>query len=89
MKLSIFTSAFMGIILVTTCINLLAHEGDCSAVPVVRVARNSSGLPCACSPKDDPACGMDGMTYFNSCHADCNGLALQHSGPCSKEQGQL
>jgi len=45
----------------------------------------AGGTNCACPQIYMPVCGVDGMTYGNSCEADCNNVAVAHQGACLDE----
>lgn len=36
----------------------------------------------ACIQIFDPVCGVDGITYSNSCFADVAGVEIDHEGQC-------
>ena len=36
-----------------------------------------------CPNSEDPVCGMDGVTYKNSCFADLNSANIDYAGSCS------
>src|SRR4030095_1572602 len=42
---------------------------------------------CACPETHDPVCAADGVTYDNSCWAECAGTRATHSGFCSSDGG--
>ncbi len=44
-------------------------------------ARDAGG--CICPAIFQPVCGADGMTYANSCEANCAGVTIAHQGACT------
>lgn len=38
---------------------------------------------CVCPAIDEPVCGVDGVTYGNSCLADCADVEVAEEGPCA------
>ncbi|MCB0648388.1 MAG: META domain-containing protein [Saprospiraceae bacterium] len=44
---------------------------------------------CACFEIYQPVCGCDGVTYGNSCHAGCAGVAVVSEGVCPKDARQI
>ena len=37
---------------------------------------------CVCPAIDEPVCGVDDVTYGNSCLAECAGVEVAQDGPC-------
>jgi hypothetical protein len=37
---------------------------------------------CVCTQQLNPACGTDGLTYYNACHARCLGSGVRYKGEC-------
>lgn len=60
----------------SNCSNLVA--------PFVPFGYNSSTLQClaTCDPTVGLVCGSDGQTYFNLCHAQCQGATVVSAGVC-------
>ena len=38
--------------------------------------------PCGCELNNDPVCGVNGVTYMNACHAECEGIDIASDGTC-------
>ena len=41
--------------------------------------------PCFCTANYEPVCGIDNLTYSNSCNAECDNIEIDYEGECKKD----
>ncbi len=70
-KLKLIFPAFLFLLALSSCNN----DDDCVAV---------QQEDCFCIQIYDPVCGCNGVTYSNSCHAECDGIDSYTSGGCDE-----
>ena len=60
---------------------------EAAAQPAAGTATVPAALakPCICPDVYAPVCGVNGVTYSNSCRARCAGVAIAHSGACGSD----
>ncbi|KAH3793765.1 hypothetical protein DPMN_147284 [Dreissena polymorpha] len=51
---------------------------------LLAISGSDAGPGCACLAVWDPVCGVDGKTYSNEGCLRCAGVALKHTGECSR-----
>jgi len=54
--------------------------GLCSACPYQTTAPEPE--MCMCTLQYDPQCGVDGVTYGNTCAAGCDDVEIAYAGEC-------
>jgi hypothetical protein len=61
-------------------------QGSCQSFPAatIQIEINKPKEPCLCPMVYNPVCGVNGVTYGNSCELGCAGVPLAHTGTCDE-----
>lgn len=65
----------------------VGYSGSEAAAPnTVAIPMDNGGF-CTCPAEVDQVCGVDGITYSNTCEAGCYGADIKYIGVCTDEEG--
>ncbi len=67
-------------------LNVMGRAFLC-VLPALLGCGGSTAARCPCPELQDPACGVDRITYSNACNAACAGVQTAHQGACVPQDG--